>query len=402
MSLALISRIIKNHQSRFYRDLYSTIDIDAVRSLEELPFLTREHITTTPLWQRTYLPREAVHFIRNTYGTSGKRIIVTPRVMYGSYEGLYAPSGITRMVSLFASAHVGFPERVLGIATIFCDVKNFDASAALIKAFRPDCLYALPYSALILAEHLPHGVRAGIRLLQLTGERCSPLQYRVLSRLYPHARIASVYSASETREIVAEPCTASHTADHLIVHEVPSFHFELVEPETGRAITETDVAGELVLTTLAPDLPFPLIRYKTGDLAHLLPCSCEKGRGYEILGRLDVYPIKVMRGEINLPAVETALSAFDAYLYHTAEVHYLDVAAGGIAKAQVKLCVYPKENAPMPPDLAERFAERLEMFPAYSYAQGVTDGYYAPLSLEAITGREMRGKLPPIRFIRHT
>lgn len=399
---SVVSRSVQSPSSSFYRDLYRGIDINAVRSLEELPFLTRERITQIPPWQRTFVPPEDVHFIRNTYGTSGKHIIITPRIMYGSYASLYDISPIRRMVSLFASAHVGFPQQALGIQTIFADVKNLSASAALITAFCPDALYALPYSALLLGERLPCSLRGGISLLQLTGERCSAIQYKNLQKLYPNARIASVYSASETREIVGEPCVVSHTPEHLLIHEIPSFHFEIIEPDSGRSITQTGVAGELVLTTLEERLPFPLIRYRTGDLVQYLSCACGRGRGYEILGRVDVYPIKVMRGEINLPAVEAVLSEFDSYLHHTAEVHYFDAMHEHIAKAQMKVCLYPKDNAIMPENFNELVAERFQMFPSYSYAQGVRDGFYAPLCVEMRLHHKDAGKLAPVRFIRHT
>ncbi len=128
MLSSLLRRLVDSPYSSFYHDLYRGIDISAVRSLRELPFLTRERITAVPLWQRAFLPREGVHFIRNTCGTSGKLIIITPRVMYDSYQSLYAGHAIRRMVSLFASAHVGFPEKVLGIQTLFADIKNLPAS----------------------------------------------------------------------------------------------------------------------------------------------------------------------------------------------------------------------------------------------------------------------------------
>jgi len=64
-------------------------------------------------------------------------------------------------------------------------------------------------------------------------------------------------------------------------------HFfpEVVDPETGRGVSEGE-AGELVLTTLSTRA-FPLIRLRTGDRVRLAPGPCPCGR---TLARIEWLP----------------------------------------------------------------------------------------------------------------
>jgi phenylacetate-coenzyme A ligase PaaK-like adenylate-forming protein len=59
---------------------------------------------------------------------------------------------------------------------------------------------------------------------------------------------------------------------------------EVVDPETGRGVPD-GVSGEVVFTTLAVSA-MPLIRYRTGDLAHFLPEPCPCGSRLRRLGKI--------------------------------------------------------------------------------------------------------------------
>ena len=69
--------------------------------------------------------------------------------------------------------------------------------------------------------------------------------------------------------------------DHFIV--------EVLDPETGATMPEGET-GELVFTTLTKQA-FPIIRYRTGDLASVVrqPCSCGRthARMSGVVGRVD-------------------------------------------------------------------------------------------------------------------
>jgi phenylacetate-CoA ligase len=92
------------------------------------------------------------------------------------------------------------------------------------------------------------------------------------------------------------------------------FIFELIDPETGKAMKEGE-AGELVITTLTKEA-LPMIRYRTRDITRLSTERCDCGRTHvrikRITGRNDdmliirgvnVYPSQIEAVLVGLPDV---------------------------------------------------------------------------------------------------
>ncbi|EKD34338.1 MAG: hypothetical protein ACD_75C02381G0001, partial [uncultured bacterium] len=106
--------------------------------------------------------------------------------------------------------------------------------------------------------------------------------------------------AGECRE-----CNGLHiNEDHFLV--------EVLDPATLAPVAPGEI-GELVITTLTKEA-FPIIRYRTRDLAHLLPEPCPCGRTLtrmsRILGRSD--DMLIVRGVNVFPAqIEAVLSDID-------------------------------------------------------------------------------------------
>lgn len=64
----------------------------------------------------------------------------------------------------------------------------------------------------------------------------------------------------------------------------PHLYFEVIDPATGRTLAAGET-GEVVVTTLTRK-GLPLIRYRTGDLAHLIDEPCPCGSNLPRLGKL--------------------------------------------------------------------------------------------------------------------
>ncbi|MEK9177232.1 MAG: hypothetical protein AAB923_02960, partial [Patescibacteria group bacterium] len=303
---AVIRHVLASPYSSFYRNHFRS---EIAHNLTEetwasMPLLSRTDITIIPFWKRVFAPRESVPVVRNTYGTTGAHTLVVPRSTYGDYKGIFGSPAPRIVMNFFASAHNHFPQLQIGSQTVYGDVKHLDGTVAIAECLRPDCIYLPPYAALIFGARLSPRIRNGIRLVLMTGERCSAPQYAELKRLYPHARVAMTYASSETREAVALSCERMQRQPSLI-HEISSlFYVELVHPETGTLLSDDVAEGELVITTLETLVPFPLIRYRTGDLARRSACGCSQLFSYEVLGRVQAYPVKIARGQLTLPAVE--------------------------------------------------------------------------------------------------
>jgi phenylacetate-CoA ligase len=99
-----------------------------------------------------------------------------------------------------------------------------------------------------------------------------------------HMDAIDIYGLSEVMGPgVASECV--ETKDGLIIWE-DHFYPEIVDPETG-AVLPDGTCGELVLTTLTKE-GLPLIRYRTRDLARLLPPTARSMRRIgRIVGRSD-------------------------------------------------------------------------------------------------------------------
>lgn len=126
----------------------------------------------------------------------------------------------------------------------------------------------------LAARMFDEGINAtafNLKTLVLVGE---PAERAVRAELEAalHVRTWLHYGLSE----VPGPSIAFECGEHHGLH-ISEDHFlpEIVNPETGAVMPEGE-AGELVLTTLTTRA-FPLIRFRTGEQARLLPEPCPCG-----------------------------------------------------------------------------------------------------------------------------
>jgi len=387
----VLRAVCENPHSSFYRGQLGNIESSfplTVHHWQRIPAMPRTDAINTPLWERMFVAREDVHYIRNSYGTSGKGILITPRVSYGEYTDPYARLGVTRILNFFASAHFDFPQAHNGVVSLFGDVADLKFAAHIAKRMGIDGIYLAPFSALVFGDLLKEqGIAHTIKMVQLCGERCSPLQFDILKKQYPNAAIISNYSSSETREAVAFPCIHSLTAPgSLAIEPVSHFYCEILDPETGKPIEKDGVYGELALTTLSPTIPFPLVRYLTGDVAAYVKrdCGCDRhSRAFEIIGRMTVFPVRLVKGELKIAAVEEALNSLGVVSQYF-EVHYTDEAVETKALPRVSISLVRAGNTPDAAVLARAIEKKLRVFPTYTYAQGVEAGLYLPLTISFI------------------
>jgi phenylacetate-coenzyme A ligase PaaK-like adenylate-forming protein len=365
---------------------YRSKNID-VRAWESVPYLAREDIVNTCFWDRVCSDNKDVPVIRHTYGSSGKRILITPRNSYGDYSDPYITMSMDRTMCFFASAHNECPrEQVSHVQMFFGDVGNLEMSAKIMKEAQINSLSITPYTALVLSELLVNeGIIDCMRNVMLIGERCSTLQYEKIKKLYKNACVFGTFASSETREIVALPCLHDRTqGGSLVLESIPEFYCEVVDVNTGKIIIEPGVPGELVITTLKTDIPFPLIRYRTGDVASIVSrtCGCDKQRiGFEVLGRLSVFPVRMVKGELTVSAAEEALSKADGLSSSYFEIHYTEEILRDKVLPRVVIKVFAEKSGLTEEKIETDISGKLKVFPTYTYLQGVEDGIYLPLKI---------------------
>jgi phenylacetate-CoA ligase len=92
----------------------------------------------------------------------------------------------------------------------------------------------------------------------------------------------NIYGLSEVMGPgVAMECSEGREGMHIFEDH---FIVETIDPETG-AILPPGEEGEIVFTTLSKEA-FPLIRYRTRDVARLITAPCRCGRSHVRMGRI--------------------------------------------------------------------------------------------------------------------
>lgn len=401
----------ESEYSDFYRNRFSRNVVKESLTKarwETIPFVTKDEIQRTPFWDRVFTPARDVHVIRQTYGSSGKKSLIVPRFYFGNFDDPYKVLGMTRLMSFFSSGLNEFPRNVLGGQVWFGDVTHLSITAKIAAKARINSMYILPYTAISFAEYLKReGAIDNIRALQITGERCSPLQYRKIKALYPNAVIFGNYASSETRECVALACKHSRAnGQGMILEGVPEYYIEIIDAQTHEPVETPGAHGELVITATEAVTPFPMIRYRTGDIATYVPraCACEfQRRGFEVLGRASVLPVRMTRGEITVDNIEEVLLGIGGVYSDYFEVHYREEAGEGRALPRITLRLFPLERHLDKREIALHAMSRLKVFHGYTYENGVEEGFYLPLTVEFLEnvpqGRPGKPKAPIV--VRH-
>lgn len=405
---SLLQFLTSSDRSHFYEYLKPYIQSAATEDVwRTIPMIDRHNVEKVPFPDRCFIHPEAVRY---TSGTSGNAVLVSPRVysgrFYDSVPGAYRlPPDAYLMNFMFPSLY-GAPMFPNNIRTVAGHSTSMVASAKLAKLVSVTALNIMPSTVAPFLEALE---RIGYDLHQLThiiliGERCSEVHLQYLHRMLPHASVLICYGSSEFREVVA--CTCMHQCDakqEQIIVPSSEFFFELIDPSTGTIITDLGVMGELVVTNLSVDTPFPLVRYRTGDIAQRVDISCactSDGYGYVLGGRVSIFPIRITLGEISAPLIEEALSSIGGVRSDYYEAEFMSVAIDGSVKPTVHFKVVVDWFQGDDTSLAHRIQSVLRVSSITTYSDGVQKGYYHPISVERIPMPVGKSKAPTPKISR--
>lgn len=153
-----------------------------------------------------------------------------------------------------------------------------------LAKFEPHCLVAAPAQLALLLRVFPEQGPPGLRGVLSSADRLDPALARRVRDAWG-CILLDHYGLTETAFGCAVEC-AAHDGYHLRELDVL---VEIVDARSGTPLPPGE-AGEVVITTLGREA-MPLIRYRTGDMAALLPGPCACGsplrRLGPILGRLE-------------------------------------------------------------------------------------------------------------------
>lgn len=151
------------------------------------------------------------------------------------------------------------------------------ALALWLEQAKPHCLVAAPAQLALLLKHFPDRGPQGLAGILTSAEPLDDALGLALRRAW-QCEILDHYGLTETAYGCAVECPA-HQGFH--VRELDVL-IEIIDI-SGRKVLAQGEEGEVVITTLQRQA-MPLVRYRTGDVACLLPASCACGSPLRRLG----------------------------------------------------------------------------------------------------------------------
>jgi phenylacetate-CoA ligase len=306
----------------FYRTAFETagIDVETVREtsdIRRLPFTTRDDLATSYPYGMFAVPLRDIVRIQATSGTTGKPIAVG----YTKNDILHWSDLVARQLAavgitdhdvvqiafnygLFTGGlgfHYG-AERIGASVIPASSGKNVREQVMIMRDYKATALVTMPNHAASIANAIEemdvHPGSLQLRVGMFGAEPWSEtLRTHLEARL--HLTAYDTYGLSEVMGPgIAAECTERNgmhvNEDHFIVEIINTATLEPVQPGEE---------GELVFTTITKE-GFPVIRYRTRDLARFIEGTCSCGRTSarisRIAGRSD--DMIIIRGAKVLPS----------------------------------------------------------------------------------------------------
>jgi phenylacetate-CoA ligase len=316
------------HRARLDAAGISPGAIASLADLERLPFTYKTDLRDHYPFGLFARPRRTLARLHASSGTTGKPTVVgyTPGDL-DTWADLMARSlacGGTRPGDLVHNAYgyglftgglgAHYGAERLGATVVPMSGGSTERQIALILDFGARVLCATPSYALAIAELAE---KQGVDLTKSTLEVgmfgaepwSDAMRREIEARL--GLKAIDIYGLSE----IMGPGVACECECQAGLHGWEDhFLFEVIDPETGRAVREGQ-PGELVITTLTKEA-LPMLRYRTRDITKITSAPCDCGRTHlrilRITGRNDdmliirgvnVYPSQVEAVLIGLPNV---------------------------------------------------------------------------------------------------
>ncbi len=293
----------------FYRRLFdeegiTPDDIRTVDDIPKLPFTKKSNLRENYPFGLFAVDQKEIVRIHGSSGTKGKPTVVGyTRQDIINWSDCVARAIVTaggRRGDMFHNAygyglftgglglHYGC-ER-LGATVVPVSGGNTPRQITLIEDFSPRGIAGTPSYILNIAETMEAAGKdprkTSIEYGIFGAEPWSEEMRRVLEEKL-NLKAIDIYGLSEViGPGVAIECNEAQDGLHIAEDH---FYVEVIEPQTGNPLPYGET-GELVFTSLTKEA-FPVIRYRTGDIAFLYPECCPCGRTHirmsRIKGRLD-------------------------------------------------------------------------------------------------------------------
>ena len=275
--------------SRFYGERIKDIDAEKIRTLEDvrsIPFTLPQEIQEDP-FAFLCVPQSEISRVVSlcSTGTSGtqKRIFFAEEDLAQTIDFfVYGMSGLVDetdavLVLLPGDSYGSIGDllkKALDRLNVTCVVHGLiaDTEETANEIIKNDitCVVGIPTQVLELSRTKSEVFKSRIKSVLLSADYVPEVLIRELTEKCD-CRVFTHYGMTEMGYGGGVECEALN-GYHM---READLLFEIIDPETGRAVPDGEY-GELVFTTLTRRA-MPLIRYRTGDIAAFSPNPCACG-----------------------------------------------------------------------------------------------------------------------------
>lgn len=290
-------------KSPFYRSLFGPVQLDSLRSLEDLPFTASEDLSSDPYRLLCVHPNEISRIVTlQTSGSTGasKRVFFTEADLELCTD--YFHYGMRNLVDETDTVGILFPYETpasvgdqlirglgrLGAKTAPLFGLTEDEISRSIESNRVTSLAGMPGQIAGLAKLYPR--LSSIKTVLLSADFVSDEVRKTIKDAWG-AEIFEHYGMTEMGLGCAVSCEYQNGYH---VREA-DLYLEIVDPETGIVLPDGEW-GEIAFTTLTRT-GMPFIRYRTGDVSRWKTEQCPCGSRLKLLDYIQ--DRKVAKGRVN-------------------------------------------------------------------------------------------------------
>ncbi len=330
-TLTRVARNVPYFKNAFAERNIDPDDFYSLNDITQLPFTDRNVLMQAYPYDLFAVPLRDVVRLHTPSGSSGKPIVVgytkndlakwsslTARVLVAGGVGRDDVVQIAFSYGLLTGGF-GFHNgaELVGAAVIPSSSAPSSRQIMIMQDYKSTALICTPSHALRLAEQLEKA-NVNVNALPLRWGLFGGEPWDAAMRTEIEDRLKITATDNYGISDVMGPGVAGECQHQCGMH-INEDHFlaEIIDPVTKEPVSPGDV-GELVLTTLTKEA-YPVIRYRTGDLTHIIdePCAC--GRTFRRIGKIQgrVDDVFVFRGINVYPSrIARILSEFENASHH--------------------------------------------------------------------------------------
>ncbi|GLY09196.1 phenylacetate--CoA ligase PaaK [Pseudobacillus badius] len=282
---------VEFYQKKFEELEITPEDIKSLDDITKLPFTKKQDLRDNYPFGLFAVPQEEVVRIHGSSGTSGKPTVVG----YTANDIKVWSEVVARSIvaaggkksDIFHNAYgyglftgglgLHYGAEALGAAVVPISGGNTERQITIIEDFKPRGICGTPSYILNIAEKMQEmGKDPRNTSLEYGIFGAEPWSEEMRAKLEEtlNLKAVDIYGLSEIMGPgVSIECYEAQDGLHV---QEDHFFIEVINPDTLEPVPEGEV-GELVFTSLTKEA-FPVIRYRTGDLASITREKCKCGR----------------------------------------------------------------------------------------------------------------------------